>query len=39
MADRPSPYALGADEGERLVFGDVTILFRASAADGITWLG
>jgi hypothetical protein len=32
MAHRPSPYALSADEGERLVFGEVTILVRASAA-------
>jgi mannose-6-phosphate isomerase-like protein (cupin superfamily) len=32
VADHPSQFALDADEGERLVFGEVTILVRASAA-------
>ena len=32
MADRPRPFALHAGGGERLVFGDVTILVRSSAA-------
>jgi mannose-6-phosphate isomerase-like protein (cupin superfamily) len=32
VAGRPSPFALDAGEGERLVFGGVTILVRASAA-------
>ena len=31
MADGAPGYALGADGGERLVFGEVTILVRASA--------
>jgi mannose-6-phosphate isomerase-like protein (cupin superfamily) len=32
VADHPARFALDPDEGERLVFGDVTILVRASAA-------
>ena len=32
MESRPPAYALDEDEGERLVFGDVTVLIRASAA-------
>jgi hypothetical protein len=48
MAGLPA-FSLDGDEGERLVFGDVTILVRASAEStggafnflqhGITWLG
>ncbi len=33
MADQPTPFALEAGEGELLVFGGVTILVRASAAE------
>ena len=32
MVDCPAPFALDAGEGERLVFGDLTILVRAAAA-------
>jgi mannose-6-phosphate isomerase-like protein (cupin superfamily) len=32
MPDHPPSYALGPGEGERLVFGDTTILVRAAAA-------
>jgi len=33
VADGRRPYTLGAGEGERLVFGGVTILVRSSAAE------
>jgi hypothetical protein len=43
VAERPPPFASAAAEGERLVFGDVTILVDAYASASknyrITWLG